>query len=187
MARPVGRRGEARARVLDSALELFCEHGVGGTSLQMIADRLGVTKAAVYHQFRAKDDIVLAVLQPVMAEISALLTTLEREPDSPERRHRLVEGLVDIVLGHRQVMSALAGDPGVGECLHGHPDLASVVNRLRAVLLGTSPGVPRLIAGAMVGGGLMSIGRDPRLADEPAEDLREELVRASRRLLDAVD
>jgi AcrR family transcriptional regulator len=33
--------------VLDAALDLFAEHG--GTSLQMIADAIGITKAAVYH------------------------------------------------------------------------------------------------------------------------------------------
>ena len=51
----------AQRRTIDVALELFADHGVGGTSLQMIADALGVTKAAVYHQFRTKDEIVLAV------------------------------------------------------------------------------------------------------------------------------
>ncbi|WP_156763496.1 TetR/AcrR family transcriptional regulator, partial [Mycobacterium scrofulaceum] len=51
----------ARTRVLDAALDLFATHGVSGTSLQMIADAVGVTKAAVYHQFRTKEQIVIAV------------------------------------------------------------------------------------------------------------------------------
>ena len=48
----------AQGRVIDAALDLFAEHGVGGTSLQMIADEIGVTKAAVYHQFKTKEQIV---------------------------------------------------------------------------------------------------------------------------------
>ncbi|NUR16364.1 MAG: helix-turn-helix transcriptional regulator, partial [Dermatophilaceae bacterium] len=60
MARPQSPRGQGRRRVIDAAVELFAEHGVSGTSLQMIADHLGVTKAAVYYQFHAKEDIVLA-------------------------------------------------------------------------------------------------------------------------------
>ena len=45
--------GDVRAqRIIDAALELFAEHGVGGTSLQMIADRVGVTKAAFALQRR---------------------------------------------------------------------------------------------------------------------------------------
>ena len=38
-------------------------HGSGGTSLQMIADAIGVTKAAVYHQYRTKDEIILAAAE----------------------------------------------------------------------------------------------------------------------------
>ena len=47
--------------MLDAALALFADNGVSGTSLQMIADAVGITKAAVYHQFRTKEQIVLAV------------------------------------------------------------------------------------------------------------------------------
>jgi AcrR family transcriptional regulator len=57
-------------RVLEAALDLFAEHGVSGTSLQMIADRMGVTKAAVYHQFRTKEEIVFAVIDPDLAGLS---------------------------------------------------------------------------------------------------------------------
>ena len=52
-------RSAAQTRILVAALDLFAEHGVSGTSLQMIADALGVTKAAVYHQFKTKDEIAL--------------------------------------------------------------------------------------------------------------------------------
>lgn len=48
MAKSVLGRGTARARVLEAALTLFGEHGVSGTTLQMIADSIGVGKASVY-------------------------------------------------------------------------------------------------------------------------------------------
>jgi AcrR family transcriptional regulator len=51
----------AQARVVDAALLLFGEHGIAGTSLSMIAEAIGVTKAAIYHQYNTKDEIVLAV------------------------------------------------------------------------------------------------------------------------------
>ena len=53
----------AQTRVITAALDLFSRHGVGGTSLQMIADEIGVTKAAVYHQYNTKDEIVLAAAE----------------------------------------------------------------------------------------------------------------------------
>jgi AcrR family transcriptional regulator len=40
----------AQERILVAAQKLFGLHGVGGTSLQMIAVEIGVTKAAVYNQ-----------------------------------------------------------------------------------------------------------------------------------------
>ena len=40
------------------ATELFIEQGYEGTSLREIADRLGITKAALYYHFPSKDDIL---------------------------------------------------------------------------------------------------------------------------------
>ena len=84
MARPQAPRGHGRRRVIEAAVELFAEHGVTGTSLQMIADHLGVTKAAVYYQFHAKEDIVLAVLEEALVDMTAFVTAAEAEatPDA---------------------------------------------------------------------------------------------------------
>ena len=60
-------RTAAQTRILDAALDLFADHGVSGTSLQMIADAIGVTKAAVYHQFKTKEEIVIAVTEMELA------------------------------------------------------------------------------------------------------------------------
>ena len=60
-------RTAAQTRVLDAALKLIAEHGVSGTSLQMIADAMGVTKAAVYRQFKTKEEIVIAITERELA------------------------------------------------------------------------------------------------------------------------
>jgi AcrR family transcriptional regulator len=70
--------------VLDAALELFAEHGVSGTSLQMIADHMGVTKAAVYYQFQAKEQIVLAVLEPALTQMATVVAAGEAAPTHGE-------------------------------------------------------------------------------------------------------
>ena len=59
----------AQKRVIAASLDLFGTHGVSGTSLQMIADAIGVTKAAVYHQFKSKDDVVIAVAETELAAL----------------------------------------------------------------------------------------------------------------------
>ena len=53
------RRLLTRQRILDVALELFNEHGYEKTSLRELAERLGVTKAALYYHFERKEDILL--------------------------------------------------------------------------------------------------------------------------------
>ena len=79
----------ARERVLHAARSLFSEYGVSGTSLQMIADHLGVTKAAVYHQFHTKDEIVLALLDGVGGRIG---------------RHEACDHPLGEALTHRRVL-----------------------------------------------------------------------------------
>src|SRR3954470_9012456 len=123
------RPGTARERLLAAALDLFAEHGVSGTSLQMIADRLGVTKAAVYYQFQAKDDIVLAVLVPALDAIQDLVVRAE-QATPPERRPLVVHGLVDLVVDQRRVLASLYRDPEVERVLAAHVEFAELVTRL---------------------------------------------------------
>ena len=69
---------------------LFAERGVGGTSLQMIADALGVTKAAVYFQFRTKEEIVLAVAEVELQRLEVALEAAEAEGSQLQARDTLL-------------------------------------------------------------------------------------------------
>jgi len=183
MAKPVGRRGETRERVLRTALCLFRERGVGGASLQMIADQLGVTKAAVYYQFPSKDELVLAVVQPALDRLAEVVDLAEGIGEPDARRQAAVEGLIDLILDHRQIVATLYSDPAVAEVLDSHPDLGGLIERLRQLMFGPDPTPSRLIAAAMVGGGLISVGTEPLLADTAPDVLRRELRGAARLLL----
>jgi AcrR family transcriptional regulator len=78
------------------ALTLFGEHGVSGTTLQMIADSIGVSKASVYYQFKSKEDIVAAAAQPMFDVMARVVTiadavAIAQPPgDLPERADRTV-------------------------------------------------------------------------------------------------
>jgi AcrR family transcriptional regulator len=69
----------AQARVIAAALHLFGRNGVAGTSLQMIADEIGVTKAAIYHQYKTKDEIILAAAEAELAHLQAVISAAEAE------------------------------------------------------------------------------------------------------------
>ena len=111
MARPQAPRGQGRARVLAAALELFALHGVSGTSLQMIADHLGVTKAAVYYQFHAKEDIVLAVVEGAVEQLRGHIEEAENAPSPQAATVVALDGLIDVVLAHRQVVASCSATP----------------------------------------------------------------------------
>src|SRR5579872_7084131 len=86
---------DTRSRILDAALDVFSEHGFEGSTLQQIADRLGVTKAALYYHFRSKDDILGALIAPANAGLEALLDAHAGTDDTPARRRRFMADYVD--------------------------------------------------------------------------------------------
>ena len=53
---------DTRSRLRELALQLFAEQGYEKTSLREIAERLGVTKAALYYYFKSKEDIVRSLV-----------------------------------------------------------------------------------------------------------------------------
>ncbi|WP_441245444.1 TetR/AcrR family transcriptional regulator [Kitasatospora sp. McL0602] len=83
-------RSDTRARIIDVALELFAAQGYEKTSLREIADRLGVTKAALYYHFKTKDDIVHGIVQSMAAPIDEAIAWGEGKDWSPELRDELV-------------------------------------------------------------------------------------------------
>ncbi|MFD8594795.1 TetR/AcrR family transcriptional regulator [Kitasatospora sp. NPDC059646] len=83
-------RSDTRARIIDVALELFAEHGYEKTSLREIADRLGVTKAALYYHFKTKDDIVRGIVEKMAAPLDDAIAFGEGKEWSPELRDELL-------------------------------------------------------------------------------------------------
>jgi AcrR family transcriptional regulator len=126
----------AQRRVIASALDLFADHGVGGTSLQMIADHLGVTKAAVYHQFRTKEAIVVAVATTELVGLEAALETAEAADSDQAAREALLHKLIGLAVEQRRAVATLQNDPVIVRFLTENEPFQSMWARLYAVLLG---------------------------------------------------
>lgn len=184
MARPVARRGEGRQRVLDAALALFAEHGVSGTSLQMIADRLGVTKAAVFYQFHSKDDIVCAVLEEAVRDLDAVVVEASALPTRAEQVEAAWRGVVDVVLRHGRAAAVLQRDPAVTALLEGHEALARTTTQVQELLLGPDAGVLTRVATTVLANGVLTARSDPALADVDDDALRDALLACARALTD---
>jgi len=75
---------DTRAEILAVAAELFTEQGYEATSLREIAERLDITKAALYYHFPSKDDMLRALIEPMFATAHGLMERLEAATDIDE-------------------------------------------------------------------------------------------------------
>ncbi|HEY7596434.1 MAG TPA: TetR family transcriptional regulator [Actinophytocola sp.] len=175
---------DTRTRLLNTALELFTRHGVEGTSLQMIADAMGVTKAAVYYHFKTKDEITEAVAEPALRRLGAIV----REASAMRRRGAQIDhvlaGIVDMVISHRALAAVFSSDPGVARALerslHGEENVKDCLTEL---LVGSSSNPASEVAAHVALAGIALAGGSPALADMPDDELRAHLLDAGRRLL----
>ncbi|HTX98263.1 MAG TPA: helix-turn-helix domain-containing protein [Mycobacterium sp.] len=172
----------ARTRVLDAALDLFAVHGVSGTSLQMIADAIGITKAAVYHQFRTKEQIVLAVTERELGRLAPALEEAEAHGDGTLARDALLVRVVEMAVRDRRLVRTLQFDPIVVRLLAEHEPFQRFMDRLYQVLL-SDAGMDGRIEAAMFSGAISSAVMHPLVADIDDDTLVARLTDLSRRLL----
>ena len=92
-----------RERILNVALDLFTEKGFDGASLREIAERLGVTKAAIYYHFASKDDILLALHMRLHEFGKDALSQMTGEPVTLELWGKLLDQMVGQMLAQRKL------------------------------------------------------------------------------------
>src|SRR3954470_6904616 len=68
-----GRPGLSRHDVLEAAVAAFIEHGYDATSMGMLSSRLGLSKAAIYHHFPAKVELLRAALDEALGGLEGVL------------------------------------------------------------------------------------------------------------------
>ena len=132
MARTVGSAAEeTRRRILDAATSLFNERGYGGTSIRHISERLGMTKGALYYHFASKDDLLFAMVAPL---IEALTTFVGAVREAGTVGPDLVRELVDILDANAPLVRSLSSDPAITRAkLEGHGVTAPFVELERSI------------------------------------------------------
>ena len=176
-------RTGAQARVLDAALRLFTEYGVSGTSLHMIADDMGVTKAAVCRQFRSKLDIVVALTERELGRLEDALEAAEAEVSATRAREVLLRKVIDLAIERRSMVATLQFDPVIVRMLADHKPFQRFVDRLYAVLLGDTGDAARVPA-AMLSGAISVGVMHPLVADIDEDTLRADLLYTASRIFD---
>src|SRR6201991_524398 len=92
---------DTRKRLIEVAVELFTLHSFAGTSLQMIADELGFTKAAIYHHFRTREQLLSAVLEPMLDELREIVEGAQTRRTAHARAEHMMSGYAALAVRNR--------------------------------------------------------------------------------------
>ncbi|WP_369176339.1 TetR/AcrR family transcriptional regulator [Streptomyces mutabilis] len=89
------RRGDTRRRIQDVALALFAEQGYEKTSLREIAERLDVTKAALYYHFKTKEEILVSIFEGLVRPMEDLIEWGREQPHTLETKQEIIRRYSD--------------------------------------------------------------------------------------------
>jgi AcrR family transcriptional regulator len=150
-------QGEMRQRILDVAMEFFLDRGYGSTSIRDIAEKLDISKAAVYYHFPAKQSLAAALLAPAIENLADIADQLVAKDLTP------AQAFEQLSVSHNSfgvVMAAMRQDPSLREAAHDtHVELFGQFNRMAKALAGPRPSRARLIrAHASMGALLAGLG-----------------------------
>jgi AcrR family transcriptional regulator len=154
-------RGDTRTRIQQVALELFAEQGYDKTSLREIAGRLDVTKAALYHHFKSKEDIARSLVEDYFGQIDALITWARTQPRTAPTRREILRRYVTIVAEGSEVFRMLQQNQAAVNSLAAAKGRGELFRERRGALIEqlTEPGASaddRLRAAMALGG--VSVG-----------------------------
>ena len=81
-------RAERERQILDAAVAVFGERGYQAASMDVVAERVGVTKPVLYAHFGSKDGLLLACIARARSELLEVTTTAAASADRPEEMLR---------------------------------------------------------------------------------------------------
>lgn len=143
--------GRTSDRILVVALELFVDQGYEKTSIGQIASRVGLTKAALYYHFNAKDDILISLVTPYLQAVDGLLADAPSSGRAHDRRREVLSSYLDVLLEHSAVIRFVARDVSAVN----HPRIRGMADeqmrRLREVVAGRTTAAAEVQAASAIG------------------------------------
>jgi AcrR family transcriptional regulator len=166
---------DTRQRIQDVARELFGQKGVQRTSLQDIADRLGITKPALYYHFKSREELVRSILQPLIDEGERFVAEQEaRANTNPATARELLEGYFDFHYRHIADLVLVVTELTTLADLGLIDKLLAWRERLCKLVFGPRPTLEQSARGVIAFGGLQDVCL--QFPDSPRRRLRAATV-----------
>ncbi len=169
MSRP---RSDTRERIQDVARELFTAQGVQRTSLQDIADKLGITKPALYYHFSSREELVRSIVQPLIDDGEQFVAGQEQRGRTDERE--LLEGYFDFHYRHRRDLIVVLAELAILDDLGLVQTVLAWRERLGKLVFGPKPTLQQATRAVIAFGGLQDCCL--QLPDTPYLKLRRASV-----------
>ncbi|MGI5232374.1 TetR/AcrR family transcriptional regulator [Actinoallomurus iriomotensis] len=166
---------DTKQRIQMVARELFAAKGVQKTSLQEIANRLGITKPALYYHFGSREELVRSIVQPLIDDGEAFVSGQEALDEVDPRA--LLEGYFDFHHRHRDGIVFVLTELTTLTELGLTETVLTWRERLAALLFGPDPTLEQAARAALALGGLQDC--TIQFPDVPAEPLRRASVAAA--------
>jgi AcrR family transcriptional regulator len=97
--------------ILQHAAALFARSGYPATSMNQVAEACGLSKATLYHYYRDKDAMLVAIAEGHVLRLQALVDAVLAEGLPPERRLRtLIRRIVEEYAGAQHAHRVLTED-----------------------------------------------------------------------------
>lgn len=170
---------DTKERIQAAARELFAQKGVQKTSLQEIADKLGITKPALYYHFASREDLLRSIVQPLIDDGEQFLMDQERAGAVEVRA--LLEGFFDFHYRHRDDILILLTDMGTLVDLGLIEFVMGWRNRLTVLIFGADPPLAKATRAIMALGGMQDC--TVQFPDTPRDELRTATVDAAMSVL----
>ena len=107
-----------RERILDVALDLFTDQGFDATSMREIAERLDISKPAIYYHFASKEEILMALHMRLHEFGKAALARLTGQTVTLQIWGSLLNELLDQVMAQRKIFLMHERNQAALEKLH---------------------------------------------------------------------
>jgi AcrR family transcriptional regulator len=165
-----GRRTSTRDRIRTVALNVFSERGWEGATLREVAERLGITRPALYYHFGSKEAILDSIHAELARSVDDIIAWADNQPRTARTRAQVLDRLASLMAGSwGPFMRFAQREEGAMRSLKAAASFVERMDALAAVLVPAETVAGRIKARLALDALFMADARPTHLGGEPDE------------------